>query len=552
MKLSFDSTVTADVLIAGAGYAGIKATYECCKAGLNVLLVVKSKVCSGSSYYPLMTGCGCLSPKDDADKELFTQELCDVGLGMNDRRLSEVFVEEISSRVSEMEEMGFPVSRLLGRKACFAHRDRNINAWSDFSGIKNTVRKNFSQFANLTIMEHSDLVHIVSEDSKVRGAIVADQNSKLTYVKTNKVILATGGFCNLYKNNTNTADTSGLGQVMAYDAGAKLINLEFVQMLPCFITPTYNALLPETSLIYAEGLYDTGGSDIISPYLEGSITPRQCIDSRSGHGPFTSVDYSKYFDIATVKEIEKAGRQDAVEIVFSKDIIDSDNPAIQLQVKNMAKQGIDAVNGRLTIALFGNSSNGGIYINENAETSVQGLFAAGEVSGGLHGADRMGGLASGCCFVFAKRAADSAVARNNEKDYAKETEVLSQFSDILHQNTPASLTPSEAMAEVKNIFDEHANVIRTKQGLTEGLKRVRELNSSYSAGQAIDKGCSISQATAARHSLKMAELVLTSMLERKESRGAHYREDYPNLDNKNYSSRTAISKKNERLFLEHL
>lgn len=552
MKLSFDKTVTADVLIVGAGYAGIKATYECCKAGLNVLLVVKSKICSGSSYYPLMTGCGCLSPKDDADKEMFVQELCDVGLGINDRRLSEVFVEEISSRVSEMEEMGFPVSKLLGRKACFAHRDRNINAWSDFTGIKKTVRENFSAFTNLTIMEHSDLVHIVSGDSKVRGAIVADQESKLTYVKTNNVILATGGFCNLYKNNTNTADTSGLGQVIAHDAGAKLINLEFVQMLPCFITPTYNALLPETSLIYAQGLYDTDGRDILSPYLEDGITKRQCIDSRSGHGPFTSVDYSRYFDIATVKEIEKSGHQDAVEIVFSKDILSSDNPAIQLQVKNMAKQGIDAIGDRLTIALFGNSSNGGVYINENAETSVQGLFAAGEVSGGLHGADRMGGLASGCCFVFGKRAADSAAARKNEKDYAEETEALSQFSDMLHQNTLGNLTPSEAMSEVKDVFDRYTNVIRTEQGLTVGLKKAKELNNSYSAGKAIDNGSGISEAVAARHSLKMAELVLTSMLERKESRGAHYREDYPNLDNKNYSFRTAVSKQNKRILLEHL
>lgn len=552
MKLSFDSTVTTDVIIAGAGYAGIKATYECCKAGLSVLLVVKSKVCSGSSYYPLMKGCGCLSPKDDKDKELFVQELCDIGLGINERKLSEVFVEEISSRVSEMEAMGFPVSRLLGRKACFAHRDRNINAWSNFLGIKSTVRKNFSAFPNLTIMEHSDLVHIVSTDGKVRGAIVADQESKLTYVKANNVILATGGFCSLYKNNTNTADTSGLGQIMAYDAGAKLINLEFVQMLPCFITPTYNALLPETSLIYAQGLYDTDGNDILSPYLENGVTSRQCIDNRSGHGPFTSVDYSKYFDIATVKEIENANRQDAVEIKFNKEILNTDNPAIQLQVKNMATQGIDAISDRLTIALFGNSSNGGVYINENAETSVHGLFAAGEVSGGLHGADRMGGLASGCCFVFGKRAADSAAARKNEKDYAKETEALSQFSDILHENKSSSLTPSEAMIQVKDIFDSYANVIRTEQGLIVGLQKAKELSSSFSAGKAIENGSGISEAVAARHSLKMAQLALTSMLERKESRGAHYREDYPNSDNRFYSFRTAVSKKNKRLLVEHL
>ena len=114
MKLSFTQTTHADVLVAGAGYAGIKAAYECCKAGLKVLLVVKSKVCSGSSYYPLMTGCGCLSPKDEADKELFVQELCEAGLGMNDKKMSETFVEDIASRVSELEDMGYSVVAFPG------------------------------------------------------------------------------------------------------------------------------------------------------------------------------------------------------------------------------------------------------------------------------------------------------------------------------------------------------------------------------------------------------------------------------------------------------
>ena len=543
MKVEFSSTTSADVVIAGAGYAGIKAAYECTSAGLRVLLVVKSMVCSGSSYYPLMLGCGCLSPKDEADKELFVEELCEVGLGINDKKMSEVFVEEISSRVAELEKMGFPTSKLLGRKACFAKRDRDIFMWSDFPTIKKNVRENFSKISNLKIMENSELVHIVSSGNKVRGAVAAGKNGSLVYIKTNNVILATGGFCGLYKNNTNTADTTGLGQALAYEAGAELINLEFVQILPCFVTPKYNALLPETSLAFVERVQDADGRELLAQYLPDGVTPKQCVESRSGHGPFTSVDYSKYFDIASVKEIQRTGRQDACEIVFSKDILESDNPAIKLQVANMARQHIDVINDRLTYAEFGNSSNGGVFINENAETCVEGLFAAGEVSGGLHGADRMGGLASGSCYVFGKRAADSAAQRQSEpSDYASEEEAAGQLSDILFENS-GTLSSKQAMDEVRDLFDRCANVIRTQQGLEEGMERLKDLRASFSAGSAVQAGETIGAAMSARHSLKTAQLILTSMLERKESRGAHYREDFPEMDDKSFGFRIVHSQK---------
>ena len=541
MKLKFDNTVTADVVIAGAGYAGIKAAYECSKAGLSVLLVVKSRVCSGSSYYPLMTGCGCLAPKDEADKELFVEELCEVGLGINDKTMSEVFVEEISQRVVELESMGFPTSKLLGRKACFAKRDRDIFMWNDFPAIKKNVRENFSKLSNLKIMENSEVVHVVSIGAKVKGAIAAGKDGSLVYIKTNNVILATGGFCGLYKNNTNTADTTGLGQSVAYEAGAELINLEFVQILPCFITPTYNALVPETSLMFVERIQNTNGEELLSQYLPEGITTKQCFDSRSGHGPFTSVDYSKFFDIASVKEIQRTDRQDACEIVFSRKILESDNPAIKLQVANMAKQHIDVINDRLTFAEFGNSSNGGVFINENAETRIEGLFAAGEVSGGLHGADRMGGLASGSCFVFGKRSADSVTKRKDEPcDYAGEEQALKQFSDMLFRGS-GSMSTKQAMTEVKDIFDKSANVIRTQEGLEAGSRRLAELAASFSAGSAIEAGENIGAAAAAHHSLQTARLISTSMLERKESRGAHYREDFPNMDDENFSFRIVHS-----------
>ncbi len=552
MKLKFDNTVKADVVIAGAGYAGIKAAYECNKAGLSVLLVVNSRVCSGSSYYPLMTGCGCLAPKDDADKELFVEELCEVGLGINDKKMSEIFVDEISQRVAELEDMGFPTSKLLGRKACFAKRDRDIFTWSDFASIKKNVRENFSKLSNLKIIENSEVVHVVSSGTKVKGAIAAGKDGSLVYIKTNNVILATGGFCSLYKNNTNTADTTGLGQSVAYEAGAELINLEFVQILPCFITPTYNALLPETSLLFVERVQSIDGKELLSQYLPEGVSPRQCIDSRSGHGPFTSADYSKFFDIAAVKEIQRTGRQDACEIVFSEKILRSDNPAIKLQVANMSKQHIDVINDRLTFAEFGNSSNGGVFINENAQTCVEGLFAAGEVSGGLHGADRMGGLASGSCFVFGKRAADSAAKRKDEPcDYASEEQALKQFTDTLFGSS-GSISTKQAMEEVKDIFDKSANVIRTKAGLQKGFERLKNLQNSYSAGNSIESGENIGAAAATHHSLKTAQLILTSMLERKESRGAHYREDFPDMDDENFGFRIVHSHKGKEPETRHI
>jgi len=471
---------------------------------------------------------------------------------MNDTLMSETFVNEIAQRVSELEEMGFPTSKLLGRKACFATRDRDIFMWNDFATIKRNVRTAFNEFPNLTIMEHSDVVHIVSKNKSVQGAVVADKTGNLTHVKTNNIILATGGFAGLYTNNTNTADTSGLGQIMAYEAGAKLINLEFVQFLPCFITPTYNASVPETAMLYLDGVFDTDGNDILSPYLPQGVTARRCIDSRSGHGPFTSEDYSKYFDIASLKEILKTGRQDACEITFSPEILKSDNPSIILQVANMKRQNIDVINDRLTMAPFGNSTNGGVFINEHSETGVDGLFAAGEVAGGLHGADRVGGLASGCCFVFGKRAAQSVIKRQGKSpNTATDAQAMQQFSDVLSSGN-SGLSASEVMTGIRNTFDSFANIMRTEAGLQKGLLQVAALQKAFSADQAIAAGDTIRDAVAARHSLKMAHLALLTMQARKESRGAHYREDYPLRDDENYMRRIVLCRDDNDIKLKYI
>lgn len=555
MKTSFYDSVNTEVLVIGAGYAGVKAAYECCKAGLKVLLIIKSKLCSGSSFYPLMGACACLAPKDEEDMALFLEELEASGAGMSDRRLSEIYISEIGDRVLEFAEIGFNAKKLYGRKACFAKRERDIIYWDDFAGNKKNILDTFIKFSNLTIMEYCDVVHIVKKDNKVLGAVAADSRSRLIHIKTNDIIMATGGYCGLYEHNLNTDDACGLGQIMALEAGAKLINIEFIQFIPGMISPVYKAPFYESTMKYCENVLDGDGNDFLSGYLPEYLTVRECLDSRSGHGPFTCMDNSKYFDIAVMKEMLKAGNRKGFQLIYSPDIYEKEDAPIKLYLSYMKKMHIDVIKDKIMIAPFGHAANGGIFINENCETGVEGLFAAGEVSGGLHGADRIGGLSSGSCFVFGKRASTSVIKRlgsGKSSIHASDSEAMLQFETMLKDGGKGMLSANEVMHGINSTLYTYANIIRTEDGLQKGIKQVKELGDSYNIEYAVNRGDSIRNAVSARHSLKMAGLLMTSMKERKESRGAHYRDDYPYTDNERYRKHIVVSKNESELNLEYI
>ena len=543
MDNTFHDSFNTDVLVAGGGIAGLKAAIECANAGLRVTLVIKTRVCSGSSFYPLTEALGCLAPKDENDKALFLEELEESGAGMSDRHMSEIYIDEIHDRVRELPELGIEYKSITGRIACFAKRERDIIGWFEWSKIRKNVYEVFAAKPNVRIMEFCDIVHLVKKNGKIAGAVAADFQSRLYHIQTDNVILATGGYCGLYKHSLNTDDVIGLGQIMALDAGARLVNLEFIQFIPGIIKPVYKTLFSEQTLRYAQAILDDDGNDLLSRYLPEDVTSRECLDSRGHHGPFTSMDYSKYFDISMMKEAIRTGSQKGYRLVYSPEIYKVDNEFIKMYIDFMDKLHIDLIKENITIGSFGQAANGGIFIDENAETGVEGLYAIGEAAGGLHGADRLGGLASGSCLVFGKRAADSVIRRHqagHAMDTANGSDAMEQYEAMLDNGIEGILLPDEVMVEIKRILWTYANVIRSERTLDEALALLAPVEASYNAAYAIKAGAAARDAVKARHCLKMARILLEVMKKRKESRGAHYRDDYPAMDNTNFNKRIFV------------
>ncbi|NSW90738.1 MAG: FAD-binding protein [Firmicutes bacterium] len=541
--IRFDTVIDTDVLVVGGGLAAIKAAIECARMGVKVLVTVKGEICSGSSFYPLTSGLGCQAPSSDEDKELFLQEIDESSYGMNDHRLCEIYVDEIRDRVKELPEIVISYRKLKGRTACFAKRARDLFIWRDWEAIRSNVRRLFDSLTNLQLMEHSDIIQLLEVDGRVEGAVAAGSDRKLIVINAKSVILATGGFCGLYKHSLNTDDVSGLGHAIAFEVGAKLINLEFNQFIPGMFKPVYKALFSEQTLYYCDGVENSQGEDVLSKYLPKDVQKRECLDLRGGHGPFTCADASKYFDIAMMKEILADKGEEGFRLIYSPSIYSVENDALQNYLNWLKTKDIDLVRDKIVIAPFGHASNGGIWIDENCCTTVEGLFAAGEAAGGIHGADRLGGNASGSCLVFGKRAAVSAVKYASSRPAPKaELERTARILADTLDTGEGSIPPGEVVDAIGEILWFHGNIVRSEERLLEGIKKLEDMKLNYNALKTFEYGTNLRDAVKAHHCLRFSRILLEAMLIRKESRGSHYRDDYPVINNKCFGKRIAVSK----------
>jgi fumarate reductase (CoM/CoB) subunit A len=554
MNIKISREIKTDILVIGGGLAAIKAAIECSKSDMKVLIATKGKICSGSSFYPLMGALGCQGPIDEVDKKYFMEEINESSFSMNDQELNKIYIDEIQDRVKELPEMGVAYSRLEGgRIACFAKRPRNIFTWKNWEEIRKNVYKIFEANDNIGLMEGTNIIRLIKKRDSIAGAVAIETSGELLLIHAKAIILCTGGFGDIYKHSLNTPDVTGDGQILALDVGAKLVNLEFIQFIPGLTKPQYKLLFSEQTLLYCKGILDEKGQDILKRYLPEGVSERDCINERAKHGPFTSADISKYFDIAMMNEIKGTGSEAGFIIKISSDILRDKRDFMVMYLDWIMKEkGIDIINEGISIAPFAHASNGGILIDKNCSVGVKGLFAAGEVAGGVHGADRHGGNASGSCLVFGKRAADSAVqyARNCSSIKVEIKEAQEVVFNKFNANVKSEFSPEDAISKIKNIMWFNANVVRSESGLVKAIGEVKKIDENYNGMDYFVSSLGSKLAVKARHTIDLSRILLNVMLLRRESRGSHYRSDYPELNNQGFNKRI-ISFRNSQGEIEY-
>ena len=527
-SICLENTQWFDVLVLGSGIAGISAAIAASKEGMRVALACKGKLFSGSSFYPGTWGLGLIGPEQEDDQEDLIRSIETVGCGMADDSMVRAFVSGIRPAIEQVEQMGVKLRKAQAGAdqkeyiPCFDHKHR---AWN---GIEfDSAREKFEEqlkAGNVTICPGFEALELVKTEGRVCGAVISN-GTELHFLPAKSTVLATGGYGSLFQHHLCTSDVEGSGQGLAMDAGCRLINMEFMQIMAGYLSPAYGTIFNEKVFRFTH--LEAQGEALLSHQPE-------LFALRSGHGPFTSRLDSRAIDLAicahpegvTVRYDESL-RMDPPE--FVKTYFDWLKEAKGLTMDDPVR-----------IGLFAHAANGGVRIDPDAFTGIPGLFAAGEVTGGMHGADRIGGLSTANGLVFGTKAGISAA-----KNAKAAPEPLSSWKFSTLGITDAR----KQFSELQAVMTEHAMAIRKEEGLKKALCKVQEIREHTKEPMESIRELTVSRRLDAQ--LKTATAILSAQLLRKESRGSHYREDYP-LEHATYSKPILLKEDSDRIYAEIL
>jgi succinate dehydrogenase/fumarate reductase flavoprotein subunit len=521
------SRVKCDVLVVGGGAAGIRAAIEACDCGADVMLVSKRNVCTcGSTFYELSLPWGInASGSESKSDEVFLKEIVKASCGSLNTALTEILVKDSNARFSDLCEYGmrFAFGHDTGEKPCFGEKPRGgqlldlDNARECFAG---QIRKR-----GVRVVDNVSIVDLLVRDGSCFGAVGMDNENNQIAIYAKAVVLATGGAEHLWKYNLVTPDVSGDGYAMAFRHGARLTNMEYIQFIPGTIAPLRKINFFHPTLESMPEILNGNGEPILGRYLPNGVSADKCLKERASHGPFSYEDDSKYFEIAMCKE---ESSEDIIGTRIRYSAFYHAQHKFKIWDDFLLSLGIDTRKQDLSIYPHCHAFNGGIVIDEHCATDIDALYACGECAGGPHGANRMGGNAILATQVFGKIAGESAARRSRtarHPDWPVE-DCVSELKRSSDTGRTSRISPKAVIENIASLMQRSAGIIRNEVNLQRGLDLVEQMRRDYNLNYYLG-GDDIRNAVSAGNHLTTAWAVLSSMLNRRESRGSHYREDFP-------------------------
>lgn len=543
MNFTIKENYDCDVVVIGSGLAGIRATYDLLQTGKKVIMVTSQNICSGSSFSPFNSSLRAQLPLDKDDIEDYTKSLVKSGKKIADENMYKIIASEITYEIERLEELNIEVTYHTGRAACFAEKPRLLAQIRDWKKIRRNVERKFKEFEDNFSIVFGDVERLIKYEKRIIGAIVLDKFENLIRLNSSFVILATGGYCGLYSHSLNTSEICGIGHSVAMDAGCNMINMEFQQFIPALLSPKKNLLFGEILLQYCTSVTDDEGNEILSKYLPKGLSVKKCLMQRSSHGPFTSDGDSHYFDICMMDLILKSNKIEGITLTFNPKVMESNNFMIKDNTDFYLSHGIDLSKDKIKIAPFAHCSNGGIKVNEYGNTYIEGLLAAGECTGGIHGADRQGGVATATSLIFGSRTAkyiNSFDSLSQKSSAINDANILIDLNNWVNKGSGKCPTAEIIIKELGEKLWLTASIVRSEEITRPTYNWVVETLDNFNFDKQIEIGQSLRNAFKAFHSLRVAKIILYAILERKESRGGHYRIDYPSIDDENWDFRITI------------
>ena len=540
MKISY--TCSCDFLVIGAGGAGIKAAIKAAEAGADVLLVNKFKVgCSGSTFYPRLQEWGMNSitnPQLGDSEEQFYTEILEGAQGAIDPDVARTLVEQSTPVRIELEQdygLKWRIDPATGRYAsvipCFGRTERSGSC--SMASFKQAMWQHMMR-AGVQIRTQINMVSLVVHDGRCCGALGFDERDELVFFRAKAVFLGTGGADAIYKYSLATPDQTGDGYVMALNAGAELMNLEFIQFIPGLTWPVKKFLFQEKPLDTMPTITNRDGADILDMYLPSDVSRRACLTERAKHGPFSTVGDGKYLDIAMYEQWRagKAFDDGGFLIQYDPSILQDQRHYIQSALSWLNMYGIDPVRQGMRILPHAQCFNGGVRINSKAETSIPGLYAGGEAAGGPHGADRMGGNALAASQVFGGIAGVNAAEYIKTQTFADipEKELIDGLMASYSAGTGKLADLDACIQEIRDVMWMDAAIARSGERCENALRRINAVAESFDAAAHFELRANIRNALGLHSYIELGRAMLTAMSYRTESRGPHYRLDHPEKD----------------------
>jgi succinate dehydrogenase / fumarate reductase flavoprotein subunit len=558
--------INHEVLIVGAGGAGLRAAIEASAGGARVGLVCKSLL--GKAHTVMAEGgiAAALANVDDRDSwRVHFADTMRGGQYVNNGRMAELHAKEAPARVRELEAWGAVFDRTgdgrILQRNFGGHRYPRLAHVGDRTGLE-MIRTLQDHGVHRGIDVHMEctVITLLTDDGRVSGAVAYDRDrGRFKVFRANAVVLATGGIGRAYRITSNSWEYTADGHALAYEAGAELMDMEFVQFHPTGMVwpPGVQGILVTEGvrgeggiLVNKEGrrfmfddipdAYRTQTADNEEEgwrYTQGDKSARRppelltrdhvarCIvrEIKEGRG---SPHGGVYLDIAWIKK----------RIPSAAEHIKRKLPSMYHQFKELAD--IDITSQAMEVGPTTHYVMGGVKVDGDTQSStLPGLFAAGECAAGLHGANRLGGNSLSDLLVFGQRAGLYAAefARSHAAPSFDEFQVETATRRALapFERGSAGENPFAVQHDLQAMMQDLVGIVRQESEMREALIRLAALGERTArAGACGNREYNTGWHTALDLSnmLPISEAVARSAIERRESRGAHFREDYPEKD----------------------
>ena len=537
-------TISTDVLIIGSGGAGSRAAIEVDDAGLKAIIVSK-----GLSF---RSGCTGMAEggynavfktvdKDDSIEAHFNDTLKG-GSYLNDKKLVEILVNESPKRLVDLENFGALFDRQesgeIDQRPFGGQSFRRTCYQGDRTGAEllNALKEEIIK-RDIECIEEVMITSLVTDGNQVIGATGLNlKDSSLIYFQAKATILASGGAGQLYPVTSNTFQKNGDGYAISYRAGANLVDMEQVQFHPTgMVAPESKKGVLVTEAVRAEGgkLINSEGERFMSKYAPEKME----LATRD------VVARSIYQEIIEGRGTENGGVYLDISHL-DDDYIDEKLETMVLQFENV---GVDIKHGPIEVAPTAHHFMGGLKIDTDASSSLENLFGAGEVCGGVHGANRLGGNALADTQVFGKIAGESASKAAKESELKTNDEMVQEeASRIEGLIKKGSIKPKEFKNRIKSLMWEKVAIVREEKTLNEALGQLQEMQKELVDLDISDKKQYNTDLVTALEVINMLEiciLTVKSAIIRRESRGAHFRSDFP--ESKDEWKKSIIINKNK-------